>query len=111
MPPPAADESPAPPVETKPPAPTGLSGKLTGDVARVHAVVLYGPNNILKEYARVRPEADGSWSAPLPPAGAYRVLIVGDGSTPLPVKPGYIALKVVEGVGQSGLDFEVRPAP
>jgi hypothetical protein len=111
IPPPAADESSAPPVEAKPSAPTGLSGKLTGDVARVHAIVLFGPNNILKEYARVRPEADGSWSAPLPPAGAYRVLVVGDGSTPLPVKPGYIALKVVEGVGQAGLDFEVKPAP
>jgi hypothetical protein len=110
MPPPAADASPTP-VEPKPPAPTGLSGKLTGDVARVHAIVLYGPNNILKEYARVQPEADGSWSAPLPPAGAYRVMAMGDGSTPLPIKPGYIALKVVEGVGQSGLDFEVKPAP
>jgi hypothetical protein len=109
--PPAADESPAAPVEAKPAAPTGLSGKLTGDVTRVHAIVLYGPNNILKEYARVRPEADGSWSAPLPPAGAYRMMAVGDGSTPLPVKPGYIALKVVEGVGQSGLDFEVKSSP
>jgi hypothetical protein len=109
--PPAADESPAPPVEAKPAAPTGLSGRLTGDVARVHAIVLYGPNNILKEYARVKPGADGSWSAPLPPAGAYRVMAVGDGSTPLPVKPGYIALKIVEGVGQAGLDFEVKPAP
>ena len=111
IPPPPAGESPAPPGEAKPPAPTGLSGKLTGAVARVHAIVLYGPNNILKEYARVRPESDGSWRAPLPPAGAYRVMAVGDGSTPLPVKPGYIAVKVVEGVGQSDLDFEVKPSP
>ncbi|HYV85775.1 MAG TPA: hypothetical protein VFB49_07695 [Patescibacteria group bacterium] len=105
-----APESAAPNEET-PRAPATLAGKVTGDAARVRAVVLYGPNNILKEFARVRPGADGTWSVPLPPAGAYRVLLVGDGSTPLPVKPGYIALKVVEGAGQSGLDFEVRPAP
>ena len=87
------------------------AGKLTGAVARVRFIVLYGPNNILKEYARVHPESDGSWTAPLPPAGTYRVMAVGDGSTPLPVSPGYIAVKVVEGVGQSGLDFEVKPSP
>jgi hypothetical protein len=109
--PPTANESPVAPVEEKAPTPAGLSGKVSGDVARVHAIVLYGPNNILKEYARVRPEPDGSWKAPQPPAGAYRVMVVGDGSTPLPVKPGYIAVKVVEGVGQSGLDFEVKSSP
>jgi hypothetical protein len=107
---PAAPEPSAPAAEA-PRAPAVLTGKVMGDVARVRAVVLYGPNNILKEFARVRPEADGSWTASLPPAGAYRVLLVGDGSTPLPVKPGYIALKVVDGAGQSGLDFEVQKAP
>jgi hypothetical protein len=74
-------------------------------------VVLYGPNSIIREFARVRPEADGTWAAPVPPPGAYRIMVVGDGSTPLPVLPGFRAVKVLEGTGQAELDFDIHSTP
>jgi len=82
-----------------------LSGEMSGDFSRVQAIVLYGPNNITREFARVRPEPDGTWRMPLPPPGVYRVVPAGDGAAPLPAAPGFISVRVESGKGQSGIDF------
>jgi hypothetical protein len=98
---PGADASPA---EDHP----VLSGHISGAHQKAHQVALYGPNNILKEYRRAPVDAQGSWSLPLPPPGTYRVILIGDGSNPLPVVPGFRTITVKDGTGQQGLDFEMR---
>jgi hypothetical protein len=85
-----------------------LGGRVTGDRSRVGAIVLYGPDSIVKEHGRVRPDADGRWRAPLPPPGTYRLVAVGDGPAPLAVSPPFMTIKVRAGEAQSALDFDIR---
>ena len=87
--------------------PPRLSGRVKGSGAR--AIVLYGPNNILKEATRVSVQQDGTWSLDLPAPGTYRLVPIGDGSTPIPVVPSFRTVTVRAGIGEMGLDFEVRP--
>lgn len=120
-PPPAA--GPAPAAEAPAPAPqeTGtatqeagpplLRGRVTGKTAGAKTIVLYGPNNILKESTRVPVQPDGTWSLALPAPGTYRVVAIGDGSTPIPVVPSFRTIDVRAGIAESGIDFEVRSAP
>ena len=86
--------------------PPRLRGRVSGKGART--IVLYGPNNILKEAIRVELQADGSWSLDLPAPGTYRVVPIGDGSTPIPVVPTFRTVTVRAGISESGLDFAVR---
>ncbi|HZM70887.1 MAG TPA: hypothetical protein VFB95_11050 [Candidatus Cryosericum sp.] len=101
-----APSTPAPP-EPGPPEPATLSGRIKGDRSRVEAIVLYGPNSIVKEFGRVRPAADGAWKAALPPPGIYRLVPVAGAPTPLPASPAFLTVKVAVDEGQSGLDFEI----
>jgi hypothetical protein len=75
---------------------------------KARSVVLYGPYNLLKEYGRAAVDAQGNWSMPLPPAGSYRVIPIGDGVNPLPVVPGFRTIKVTEKTAQPNVDFEMR---
>jgi hypothetical protein len=108
--------SPQPQGTTEPAAPSEpqedehplLSGRIAGAHQKARSVVLYGPNNILKEYGRAPVDAEGHWSMPLPPAGSYRVIPVGDGSNPLPVVPGFRTITVIEKTAQPDIDFELR---
>jgi len=93
------------------PAPPTLSGTVAGGRASVRAIVLYGPNSIIREFARVTPDAAGVWQAPMPPPGVYRVVAIGDGSTPIPVMPAFITVTVAAGEARAGLDFVVGAAP
>jgi hypothetical protein len=93
--------------EPGPQEPAALSGRIEGDRSRVEAIVLYGPNSIVKEFARVRPGADGAWKAALPPPGVYRLVPVAGVPTPLPASPPFLTVKVAAGEGLSGLDFEI----
>jgi hypothetical protein len=77
----------------------------------VGSVVLYGPNSIVKECGRVVPGADGTWSAPLPPPGTYRVVPLGKESGLLPAVPPFLTVRVNAGEPRSGLDFEIRTKP
>lgn len=120
---PAADEKPETPATATPsgqgaippdapPQQTPvLSGRITGDLAEVGSVVLYGPNSIVKECGRVVPGADGTWSAPLPPPGTYRVVPLGKESGLLPAVPPFLTVRVNAGEPRSGLDFEIRTKP
>jgi len=103
-----AEPASATPQEATPPT---LSGKVGGDRTRARAVVLYGPNSIIREFARVTPDAAGGWQVALPPPGIYRVVVIGDGSTPIPVAPAFITVTVVMGEARAGVDFAVGAAP
>jgi hypothetical protein len=88
-------------------APAGrVSGHITGEIALVEAIVLYGPNSIFKERSRVAPAADGSFAFPLPPPGHYRLLLQGARSAQLSYAPAYIQI-TVEASGIGGIDFKV----
>jgi len=111
--PPAAEAGAAPTTEPAPEqeqasGPPRLRGRISGKGVR--SIVLYGPNNILKEALRVEIQPDGTWNLELPAPGTYRVVAIGDGSTPIPVVPTFRTVTVRAGIGESGLDFEVRPA-
>jgi hypothetical protein len=84
---------------------------VTGNLEGVKTIVLYGPDNILKEATRVAVQPDGTWTLPLPAPGHYRVVAISDGSTPIPVVPSFRTVNVRAGIAESGIDFEVRPAP
>jgi hypothetical protein len=119
--PPGHDPAPEPPAEEPHPAqadqeaapeesgPPRLRGHVNGRGAKT--IVLYGPNNILKEATRTAVQEDGTWSLDLPAPGNYRIVAIGDGSTPIPVVPSFRTVTVRAGIGESGIDFEVRPAP
>jgi hypothetical protein len=121
-PPPAPDPSPPPPMPsptqpppmpspTPPPIPptavgSGLNGRISGMTGLVVAVVVYGPDSIIRESARVVPESDGSWSIPLPPPGSYRVVPVGQGTRPLRCEPHFQTIQIA-GEAMGGLDFRI----
>ncbi|HYV19584.1 MAG TPA: hypothetical protein VFC25_11225 [Verrucomicrobiae bacterium] len=88
-----------------------LRGRVTGKLEGVKTIVLYGPDNILKEATRVELQPDGTWSLPLPAPGHYRIVAISDGSTPIPVVPSFRTVNVRAGIAESGIDFEVRPGP
>jgi len=123
---PAKEEPPAPPAgqpaASPPPAPNppvphlggspvateakALRGKVIGDRGRVRAIVIYGPDSIVREQGRALPGPDGAWEAPLPPPGTYRLVPVGERSSALRSVPSFLTVKV-SGEGWTGLDFQV----
>jgi hypothetical protein len=99
------------PSPTPPPIPptavgSGLNGRISGMTGLVVAVVVYGPDSIIRESARVVPESDGSWSIPLPPPGSYRVVPVGQGTRPLRCEPHFQTIQIA-GEAMGGLDFRI----
>jgi hypothetical protein len=98
-------EAPASAAPAPPAVPPTLSGHIGGDAGMVSTIVLYGPASIIREYARCPVGSDGAWSMPLPPPGSYRVVPIGDGSTPIPLRPGFLSITVQAGQALAGLDF------
>lgn len=79
------------------PAEASLYGRIVGPAAdRAVAVVVYGPNNILREAARVPVGGDGSWSAGGLEPGRYRVQVDGGGGTVLATTPPFRTATVGE---------------
>lgn len=75
-----------------------LHGTIAGPAAdKVVAVVLLGPDNILREAMRVTPDAKGSWHADGLEAGRYRVQLDGGGDRVLVSRPAFLLIHVVEG--------------
>lgn len=114
-------EAPASPPEPTPvmvPAPAPrpaseavLRGRIEGDLSLVEAVVVYGPDSIVREQARIIPAADGTWQAPLPPPGNFRIVLRAKGAAPLRVAPNFHTVQVA-GAGIEGIDFRVgAPGP
>jgi len=86
----------------------GVHGNLTGPAAgKVAAVVLFGPDNILLEAERVRPERDGAWSAGELRSGTYRIVLDGGGGRVLLSDPAFATVKVAPGAPSPPVDFRV----
>ncbi len=74
---------------------TTIRGKLTGPAAGdVKAVLVLGPDNLLREAARVAPSSDGSWSAGPLPSGTYRILVDAGGSRAASSDPPFVTVTV-----------------
>ncbi len=114
IPPPEPEAVPPPPLERQaPPAPEPIApepaspepastirGRIAGPArSEVSAVVLYGPDSLLREAARVAPAPDGSWSAGPLPAGSYRVVLDAGGSRTVVSEPPFARVVVPEGAG------------
>jgi len=89
------------------PGPSVLRGRLTGDRERVAAIVLYGPDDILREQSRVAPGPEGVWEMRLPPPGTYRIVPVAAGLLPLRVAPKFRTIVVRGEEARDGLDFVI----
>ncbi|NIL99476.1 MAG: hypothetical protein GTN89_00585 [Acidobacteria bacterium] len=89
-----ADE---PRAEPGPATPTRqLEGRIVGRLELVEAVVLLGPDNILREAARIRPAADGSWAVDDLTPGRYRIQLDGGGDRVLVAEPRFLMVDVSE---------------
>ena len=98
-PPVRVEPTPSAPEETArreiPGEPGTVSGLLTGPAAaEVAAVVFLGPDNILREAARVVPDESGRYNAPPLPAGSYRIVAAGKEGRVLVCNPPYISIRL-----------------
>jgi hypothetical protein len=100
----ATPRAPSPP---RPAAGPALRGRIGGDKERVAAVVVYGPDSIVREAARVSPAADGTWEIPRPAPGTYRVVALGADGIPVRSDPAFHTIVVKPGEGTEGIDFQV----
>ena len=74
-----------------------LVGRLEGPAAGlVEAVVLLGPNNLMREAARVRPRADGWWSVSNLPPGRYQIQLSAGGNARAVAQPPFLIVQVPE---------------
>jgi len=88
-----------------------LAGRIRGAAAdRVVAVVLFGPDNILREAARVTPDADGNFAVEDLAPGRYRVQLDGGGATVLIAQPPYRLITIGEGSPTAPIEFVVQRA-
>jgi hypothetical protein len=118
-----APAAPEPPAETPPPAQTEtappaepdwseseapqLWGRLTGpESAEVDEVVLLGPNNVLREAARVRPQG-GIWQAGGLEPGRYQVQLAAGGKKVLISEPRVALVEISETGSVEAPTFEV----
>ncbi len=92
-PPPVVPEPETPPAKEPP----QLRGKIEGPaVGKVVAVVLRGPNNILREAQRIKPDSNGVWRASGLAPGQYRIQLDGGGDRVLVTDPPFLTVEVSE---------------
>ena len=108
----AGDDDQAPPSEPPPDrvALTRPGGRLTGRRDLVAAIVMFGPDSIVREQARTAPDAEGVWELAAPAAGVYRIVPIGVGGRPLLARPNFHTLSVPAGIGPS-YDFDILGTP
>lgn len=75
-----------------------VRGRVSGPaLAGVAAIVLAGPDNLLRIARRVRPSPDGSWSADGLAPGLYRVILSGEKAGVVVTDPGFRTVRVEAG--------------
>ena len=107
---PPAPPPPAPPARTPTTAPAQLRGRVTGpSAATVVAVVVLGPDNLLREAARAAPGADGRFELSGLAPGRYRVQL--DGGRHVPIsRPGFHLIEIGRNATPVEIDFQVLGA-
>lgn len=94
---PEAGAAPPPPPAPIPPG-VSLRGRVVGPGAHLAvAVVVSGPDNILREAARVPLDADGGWSLSGLAPGRYRIQPDGGGGRVLVSSPPFVTVTLEEG--------------
>lgn len=84
-------------------------GRVVGPAAgEVLAVVLLGPDNLLREAARVAPRPDGTWVAEGLAPGSYRAVLDGGSGKVLVSSPPFVTFRVEGGKRVVVPDVEVR---
>lgn len=108
-PPPAEPALPAAPPAAPPPRlPTAMHGTVSGPARiAVVAVVVFGPDNLLHEAARVTPLADGTWLIESLPPGRYRVVVDGGGERVLVTEPRFHMVDIGRGGAVPAIDFAI----
>ena len=110
---------PAPPVESEtssapswsPTDAPQLWGRLTGEaVEEVREIILLGPNSIVREARRVRPEDGGLWRADGLEPGRYQVQLSAGGSKILVNEPRIAVVEVTETGSTEATSFRVLRA-
>jgi hypothetical protein len=87
-----------------------VRGRISGPAAdQVVHVVLFGPDNLLREAARVRPAADGRYRIPNLPPGRYSIQLSGGGNRVLLTEPRSRTVEVSVGASAEA-DFRVLRA-
>jgi hypothetical protein len=71
-----------------------LQGHIGGNASLVDSVVLLGPDNILREAARVRLDDAGDWSVDGLSPGRYRIQLDGGGTRVLVAEPQFLMVDV-----------------
>lgn len=61
--------------------------------------MLLGPNNVLHEALRVRPEVDGSWKAEGLAPGRYQIQLAGGAQRVLVTEPRFVVVQIPQGPG------------
>lgn len=98
----------APPPALPAAAPGRLRGRIVGPAAGdVVEVVVLGPNNILREATRVRPSADGTFSADELAPGRYRIQLDGGGARVLISEPAFQQVELDESGSVPAIEFTV----
>ncbi len=89
-------------------ADAAIRGRVSGeDLALVLAVVAYGPDNVVREAARVAPRSDGSYAFPDLAPGSYRVVLDGGGDRLIESEPPFQILRVGDDGGVSAKPFTI----
>jgi len=102
----AVDETPATPTEEESPRPTAqLSGTISGTSGEI-SVVVSGPDNILREAARVTPDSEGRFEVDGLAPGRYRVTVDGGGDRVVVTEPRFHWV-VLDGDSRSIVDFRL----
>jgi hypothetical protein len=85
-------------------------GRIEGAAAdQVVHVVFFGPDNLLREAARVRPAADGRYQVSNLPPGHYSIQLSGGGNVVLVTEPRFLTVDVSVGA-PAAADFRVLRA-
>lgn len=99
------------PADLPPAARGGLAGRVVGPAADLAAaVLLLGPDSILREAARVPVAADGTWRAAGLAPGRYKVQVDGGGGRVLVCDPPFRMVEIVEGEPTPSISFRALRA-
>jgi hypothetical protein len=108
---PSPPPAPPPPAAPAPTEPGTVNGRVSGPAwAAVRAVTVLGPDNVLKEAARIVPDASGRYTVPGLRTGSYRIIAAGENGRVLVCDPPYVTVKVSPGAAVEAPALDVLRA-